>query len=312
MSLRLCAIAALICCGCRSSTLPAIAVIPRTAGTALWEPVHGGAERASLNSGMKIYWNAPTREDDVQAQIALVQRVVDRRYAGLVLAPDQSLALISPVLQALSKGIPTVVIGSPLPIPPSGKLSYILNDEEEGAKIAAERIVRLVNGQGTVAVLGINPDIIGTMQRARILERLLAAHPEIKIVEKHLGSFNVQQDQQVAEETLRENPQLDVIVGLTSAATRGACFAVRRTEGRSKVIGFDDPDAFPLLEHTSLDSIIVQNSREIGFRAVRAIVAQLEGEPFGKEQHIKPILVTRENSNSMDVREIFSMDWRPQ
>src|SRR5579871_5333037 len=119
-----CCFLALALCACRNSSLPAIAVIPRTAGIALWEPVHGGAERASVNSGLKVYWNAPTREDDVQAQIALVERVIDRKYAGLVLAPDHSLALISPVLRALSMGTPTAVIGSPLPIPAGGKLTY--------------------------------------------------------------------------------------------------------------------------------------------------------------------------------------------
>jgi ribose transport system substrate-binding protein len=312
MLLRRWVVVALVFCGCRSSTLPTIAVIPRTAGTALWEPVHGGAELASLNSGVKVYWNAPTREDDVQAQIALVERVIDRKYAGLVLAPDQSLALISPVLRALSKGTPTVIIGSRLPIPAGGKLSYILNDEEQAAKIAAERIAQLLHGQGTVAVLGINPDISGIMTRTRILEEALAAYPQITIVQKHLGSFNLQQDQQIAEETLRANPHLGVIVGLTSAATRGACFALGRRGEKSKVIGFDDPDAFPLLGNANLDSIIVQNSREIGFQAVKAIVAQLHGVPVAAEQKIRPILVTQDNSNSPDVQEIFSMDWRPQ
>jgi ribose transport system substrate-binding protein len=312
MSLLRWIIVALFLCGCRTSSVPTIAVIPRTAGTALWEPVHGGAELASLNTGLKVYWNAPTREDDVQAQIALVERVIDRRYAGLVLAPDQALALISPVLRALSKGTPTVIIGSPLPIPAGGKLTFIINDEEEAAKIAATRVAQLLHGQGTVAVLGINPDIAGIMTRARSLEQALSGYPQIKVVEKHLGSFNVQQDQQVAEETIRANPHLDLIIALTSAATRGSCFALSRLGRKSKVVGFDDPDAFPLLKGTNLDSIIVQNSREIGFQAVKTIIAQLHGEPVEAEIRLKPILVTQGNAESADVRQIFSMDWRPQ
>jgi ribose transport system substrate-binding protein len=310
MSLLRCVFLALILSGCRDS--PTIAVIPRTAGTALWEPVHGGAERASVDTGWKVYWNAPTREDDVQAQIALVERVIDRKYAGLVLAPDHSLALISPVLRALSKGTPTAVIGSPLPIPAGGKLTYIVNDEEEAARMAAARVVQLLSGRGTVAILGVDPDIAGIMTRTRSLERQLAAHSEIKIVERHLGTFNVQRDQQVAEETLRANPRLDVIVGLTSAATRGACFAANHTREKVKVVGFDDPDAFPLLKGATLDSMIVQNSREIGFQAVKTIVAQLRGETVPPEIKLKPVLVTKANFESTAVRQIFSMDWRPQ
>ncbi len=301
-------------CGCRAPSVPTIAVIPRTAGTALWESAHGGAELASRSTGVKIYWNAPTREDDVQAQIALVKRVIDRKYQGLVLAPDQALALISPVRRALSEGTPTVIIGSPLPIPAGGKLTYILNDEEEAAQMGAHRIGQLLNGKGTVAILGIDPDIAGIMTRTRNLEVALAqGYPQIRVVEKRLGSFNVQYDQQVAEETLRANPHLDVIVALTSAATRGACFALGHVAQKAtKVVGFDDPDAFPLLKDGNLDTMIVQNSREMGFRAVKTIAAQLQGETVTAEVKLKPILVNQNNSDSRDVHEMFSMNWRLQ
>ena len=36
-----------------------------------------------------------------------------------------------PIRDVVSRGIPTVIVSSPLAIPPGGKLSYILNDEDE-------------------------------------------------------------------------------------------------------------------------------------------------------------------------------------
>ena len=58
--------------GCQRNSPITIAVIPRTTGTMLWEPEHGGAQAAALKLGARIYWNAPTREDDIEGQIALV------------------------------------------------------------------------------------------------------------------------------------------------------------------------------------------------------------------------------------------------
>jgi ribose transport system substrate-binding protein len=155
---------------CDSHSLVRIAVIPQTEGTIFWEAAHAGTEVAADSAGIFIYWNAPTREDDVEAQTALVDRVVDKNYQGLVLAPDQALSLIMPVRRALAHGIPTVIVGSPFPIPAGGDLSYILNDDEEGGRLAAERAAAL-NGHGTVALLGINPDITGIMIRARAFEQ---------------------------------------------------------------------------------------------------------------------------------------------
>jgi len=304
----------MLCGSCRNPTLPTVAFIHRTSGTSLWEPAHAGAEIAARSTHTKIYWNAPTREDDVQSQIALVERVIDRKYQGIVLAPDQALALITPVRRALSKGIPTVIIGSPLPIPPGGKLSYILNDEEKAGQLAASRVAQLLHGKGSVALLGINPDIAGIMTRARSLETLLARdYPQIRIVEKHMGSFNVPHDQQIAEETLRTNPDLDAIVALTSTSTRGTCSALGRTQRERpvKLVGFDDPDTLPLLRSTSLDSVIIQNSRDMGLDAVKTIAAQLRGQPVAAEVKLIPMLVTRENLGSPEVRQMLSMDWRP-
>jgi ribose transport system substrate-binding protein len=300
-------------CGCRSRPTPTIAFIPRTSGTPLWEPAHLGAEIAARTANAKIYWNAPTREDDVQAQIALVDSVIDRKYEGLVLAPDQALALIAPVRRALSKGIPTAIIASPLPLPAGAGLTYILSDEEEAGRIAAVRVGELLRGTGTIAILGINPDITGIMTRARSLETALARqYPGIKIVEKRMGSFNIPHDQQVAEETLRTNPDLNAIVALTSSATRGTCSALSRGKGKHsvKVVGFDEPDPALLVRDGNLDSMILPKTREMGIQAVQTILAQLQGQPAPSEVKLKPVLVTPENFESAGIRGMFSMDWR--
>src|SRR5438132_4428160 len=150
-----------------------IALIPRTAGMGLWEPEHRGADAAATKIGARIYWNAPTREDDVEGQIALIDQVVNRGYQGLVIAPDQALALITPVRRALARKIPTVIVSSPLPIPPGDKLFYVLNDDEAAGRMAAQRVAQLLHGRGFVIVLGVNPDIAGIMIRARSFELYL-------------------------------------------------------------------------------------------------------------------------------------------
>jgi hypothetical protein len=54
--------------GCKQPA-PTVAVIPRTCGTALWEPEHAGAAAAARSAGLNLYWNAPMRDDDIRSQI---------------------------------------------------------------------------------------------------------------------------------------------------------------------------------------------------------------------------------------------------
>lgn len=289
-----------------------IAVIPRTSGTPLWEPEHGGAESAAVHRGISIYWNAPTREDDVEGQIALVEQVIGKGYKGLVLAPDQALALMTPVRRALSRGVPTVIVGSPLPIPADPNLSFILNDEEAGGQIAGKRVAELLHGRGSVAVLGLNPDVEGIMTRARSFERFLARnYPDIRVVKK-MGSFNVLHEQQVAVEALKADPEIDAIVGLMWTSARGALSAIEGSRGRHaiKVIGFD-PDGGAQFDIQSLDSVIVQDTRTMGQRAVDQIFQMRCGHPMPASTMLEPTLVTRSNVGTPEVRRLLSMDWRP-
>lgn len=298
---------------CNSHPQVKIAVIPQTEGTVFWEAEHTGAEEAADPAGIFIYWNAPTREDDVEAQIALVDRVVENNYQGLVLAPDQALSLIMPVRRALAQGIPTVIIGSPLPIPAGGNLSYILNDDEEGGRIAAQRAAVLLNGHGTVALLGINPDIAGVMIRARAFEQFAAQnYPGIRIVEKRMGSFNAPHEQQVAEETLRAHPDLDAVVALMSTTVDGTLHALDSTpEGRRvRVIGFD-LGGNPLYDgrEVNLDSAVQEDIRSMGQQAIEQIHARLLGQSVPATIRLHPKLITRENMNTPEVRMMLSQDW---
>lgn len=302
--------------GCGSHRPAKIAVIPQTEGTGLWEAAHTGAEEAADRSGVSIYWNAPTREDDVEAQITLVDRVSKGDYQGLVLAPDHALSLITPVRRALAHGIPTVIIGSPLPIPAGGNLSYILNDDEEGGRLAAERVAALLGGHGTVALLGINPDVTGTMIRARSFEESLArSYPGIRIVEKRMGSFLFPHEQQVAEETLRANPDLNAIVALMSTTVDGTLSALESTRQKTsvKVVGFDAADTVNSLafDHTpSLDCVIQEDTRAMGGQAVELIHARALGQSVPATVYLRPTLISRSNINSPEVRRMLSMDFK--
>lgn len=289
-----------------------IAVIPQSDGNLQWDPAHVGAETAAEPAEISIYWNAPTREDDVEAQIRLVDNVVNGNYQGLVLAPDQALSLIMPVRRALARGIPTVIIGSPLPIPAGGNLSYILNDDAEGGRLAAERVAGLLNGQGSIALLGINPDITGVMIRARSLEHFLAHnYPGIQIVDKQMGSFDVLHEQQMAETTLKANPHLGAIVALMSTTVDGIRSALLTTPEMSsvKVIGFDATNVLFTEPMPSLDCVIQEDTRAMGKQAIELIHSRMLGQTVPATVYLHPKLITHDNINTQEVRQMLSTDF---
>ena len=288
-----------------------IAVIPQTEGVNFWDSAHVGAAIAARESDASIYWNAPMREDDIEAQIALVESVIHRRFNALVLAPDHPLALVTPVQRALARGIPTVIIGSSLSIAPSSNLASVLNDDEKAGVMAADRAAQLLHGRGTIAIIGINPSLAGTTTRARALEHELArTAPGILVVDRRAGSYNVPREQQVVEEVLRAHPQLDVLVALMWDSADGAIRAIdsMKTRPKVKLIAFDAYAAPPFDHCPNLDSVIQEDIRGMAQRAVEIAVAKERHQYTPSQVELAPTLITRENANSMEIRQMFSTD----
>lgn len=299
--------------GCSRKRQLMVAVIPRTTALMLWEAEHAGAEQAARREGLTVYWNAPTREDDVERQVILMQRAVAAGARGLVLAPDQALALMVPVRDIVARGIPTVVVSSPLSIPAGGKLSYILNDEELTGHLAAERIGKITSGTGTVAVLGVDPDVSGILERTQAFETALGTkYPGIRIVEERAAGFNIAEAQDIAEDVLARNPGLDVFLALNSATTRGAYLALQHRGLLKKIkLVACEQELVPPLATGEIDSILVENTYEMGRLAVERIAMQMHGESSGPPVvKLSPTLVTRDNLNSPQVARMLSMDWK--
>lgn len=298
---------------CGSHKQELIAFIPQTDGMMLWDSAHAGAEVAASRTGSSIYWNAPMREDDVAAQVRLVNKAISSDHVqGLVIAPTQALSLISPVRRALARDIPTVIVDSPLSLPPGGKLSYILNDDEEAGRLAAERVAQLLHGKGTVAMLGIDPDVLGVTTRARAFEETLAAkYPDVRVIARRMGSFNVLRERQTAEELLASHADVDVCVALLWTTLDGLFSAIDSLHPGHpvKVIGFDLAGDPPFDQRENLDCIIQANTKSMGEKAIEQIHAIRQGQPVAPVVMVKPVMITRENLHSAEVRQATTFDW---
>jgi ABC-type sugar transport system substrate-binding protein len=122
----------------------------------------------------------------------------------------------------------------------------------------------------------------------------------------------VPHEQQVAEETLKGNPDLDAVVALTATSTFGALSALGnvRSGRQIRIVAFD-PDSLNF-ENPNLDSEVLEDTQKMGVDAVRLVVAKIHGQREPLVTQCEPLLVTRENVHSAEVGQLTSMDWRPE
>jgi len=302
------AIAGLLSCG---HTVPTIAVVPRTCGTTLWEAEHTGAARVARQFGYNVYWNAPMREDDVQGQIDMLTRALAKGPNGMIISPVEALPLRSPVHRILEEGMPIVVVGTDLGLPPGKKLSYVLSDERTGGELAARRIGLLLHNHGSVAILGINKQLTSTAERSRSLEAILNQEfPEIHVTFRSMALPTVAQEQQTTERLLSDNVPPDAIVALSEISTRGAYYALTEFHKTNIIplVGFDQNLMAPI-RTGGIDSIVMQDTYHMGRAAMTLMQQELNGGATQSFVILEPLLVSRENMDSDTVREMVDLSW---
>ena len=295
---------------------PLVAVIPETTAQELWENEHAGIAAATSGSNWRIYWNGPTREDDIARQIALVEHAYAIGASGLVLAPDHQLALTTEVRRIIEKGIPTVILGTGLQLEPQLNLGFVLNDDQAAGILAATEIAALVHGKGDVALLGTNPDVSSSEARGVAFARALTArYPNVHLVAQPQGSYSLGQSEQDAEQVLAAHPGLKAIASIGITETRAASIAIR-SAGRFRqvmLVGFDqDLDLLYALRQGAIQAIIAQDTFDMGEEAMRLIEDAHRGNSIAVTYRVAPILITRETINSQSVQRVLTMDWKPQ
>jgi ribose transport system substrate-binding protein len=298
-----------------------IAVIPVTTATVMWEAEHAGAESAARRLGLRIRWNAPTRESDVESQIGLVNRPINERCRGIILTPDEPRALMVPVQRALAAGMRIVVVGVTLPLAPQRNLSYIVADDEEIGRIGAMRIDEILHGRGEVAVVGVDPYSLNSLAVLSSFVSLIEQRfPKISIVDRRSATSSVLDSALVVNQVLLSHPHVGAIFALDSRGAIGAYYALktRPPTNRAKVVGVEQTtaeltDAIAELTNAmrlhQIDSIIAEDTYRMGYRAVESL-ARGEANRSGVLKLV-PMLITADNVNSTAARPFIANGWRP-
>ena len=284
---------------------PEITFIPRTSGTLPTEAMHQGANRAAREAGFRLYWNAPTREDDVDRQIVLLSSALDSDTKGLILGPTNGLALTTKINEFVARRIPIVVVQTDTPIPAGPYMTSVAPDQSEMSRLAAERIVNALGSGGEVAILGLDRTAPETLQRSRNFVAYMSSHPAIEIVAQQRGTSLIPEAEQNAGEVLGRFPRLRALFAVSATATEGATLAIQRLGLGDKVVLVGCDDYLFLLRDLRagrVDSVVTSDGDQMGYLAARSLLDAIHGRALSEPQHIGARLLTRDNLDAQGIR----------
>jgi ribose transport system substrate-binding protein len=269
----------LIASACQQSGKRVVGVVPKGANHIFWQTVHAGAIKAAQEYGFEVEWNAPTLEIDSARQIDIVESMVNRKLAGIVLAPVDKKALVAVVERAAKVGVPVSIFDSG--IDTKQRLSYVATNNDEGGRMAARRLGEVLQGKGKVAIIGFMPGSASTMEREHgFQDEMRTKFPKINIIGLQFGMADRAKAMAVTENVLTAHPDLAGLFADNESSSAGTVQALKSRGAKGvKLVAFDASEQLVAdMRAGWIDSIVVQNPFRMGYEATKAIGMHLKGE----------------------------------
>jgi ribose transport system substrate-binding protein len=293
-----------------------VAVIPKGTSHAFWQSIHAGAEKAAQEVGVTVAWRGPLREDDRDSQVAEVENAIARGVAGIALAPLDDSALVGPVSSAMKRKIPVVIFDSGLK--GDDYVSFVATDNDVGGRLAGEHMAKLVGPKGRVVMIRYAEGHDSTTRREEGFLNALRAHPGIQLVSvNQYGGADVEGFYKKGEALLSslKTPDGKLPVDGLFTPNESSTFAMLRVlqdngwAKQIKFIGFDaSQNLVKGLGDGNIQGLVVQDPVNMGYLAVKTLVAHIRGEQVQRRIDTGVRLVTADVMNQPEVRELLHPD----
>ena len=317
---RLAVLFALLAAACSGGTSTSggltVEVIPKGTTHVFWQSIRAGAERAGKELGVDIIWRGPLREDDRDAQVSEVENAVSRGVSGICIAPLDEAALVQPIHEAQQKKIPVVIFDSGLN--GSDYVSFVATDNLKGGRMGGDRLATSLHGKGKVILLRYAEGHDSTGKREQGFLDAMKANPGIEVVSANqYGGADVEGAYKKAESLLStyKKPDGSLAVDGIFTPNESVSFAMLRVlqdngwAGKVKFVGFDaSPNLVKGLRDGAIDGLVVQDPVQMGYLAVKTMVAHLKGQPVEKWIDTGVHVATHDNMDTPEMKALLEPD----
>ena len=320
-------LSSLLFCGCGpqqddpAGKVLRIAVIPKGTTHEFWKMVHAGAIKAEreINAAggrkVKIEWQGPLKEDNTEQQINLVRNFVLQGVDGIVLAPLDKTALVTPVREATSRKIPVVIFDSGLDAE-VGKdfTTYVATDNYQGGVLGARRLGEVLGAKGKAILLRYQVGSESTMQRENgFLDTMKKEFPNIELIstDQRAGATEEQALEKSQNLLTLFKSEVDGIFCPNESAAAGMLGALRQAglNGKVKFVGFDASEKLvQALEQGDIDGLVLQNPINMAYLGVKSAVEKINGGKLEPYVDTGVQVATPENMNTAQMKQLHSPD----
>lgn len=274
-----------------------ISLLTGTLDNPYWIIVSDAAKQAAKDLGANLTIVGVDVEGDSLRQTSQMEDRIAAGDAAIVVAVQDSKALIPAVIQANKQNIPVVAVDKSIDkTDQGGKIqSVIMTNNVDAAAQGAEWVAKQIGGKGKVLVIEGLPGGQTAIDRKTGAEKGFAKYPDIKVISL-TGEWQTAKAQSVTEDTLAANPDLAGIFASNDMMAMGAQTAVAARKLSIPICGFDaNPEAVKMVAAGTLGATVAQFPARMGYMGVEFAVRAIEGKTMPEAVDSGAMLITADN-----------------
>lgn len=280
-----------------------VAVICKGKQHEFWKTVEQGARDAGEELGIRITFEAPENEEQIDVQIQMVEKAISQKADAIVLAPLDTDKLNDVIEKADKAGIPVLTFDSD--VSTEARIATIGTNNEVAGAIAARNALRLIGDEGEIAIISYMEGAQTAIDRNEgfIREIENSGNKDVKIIGTKYCGGDAEVAKKQAKKLIEDYPELKCIYATNEGCALGVAAAVKECEEKStiSVIGFDSSEKeIAYLTEGAIDGIVVQNPYNMGYLGVRNINKVLDGESIEKKIDTGATYIDEENLEDED------------
>ena len=276
-----------------------IAVFTKNRTNPAYDAARLGADRTAARNDARTVHFVPSQPDDIDEQIALVERAIAARPSAVVFVPVHLTALDASVRQLNAAGIPVVNYLNRLE---RGRfVTFVGSDDYRLGRDIAGYLFRHLGGKGDVMIMEGVPGAVTSRDRVRGFHDAARDCPGVRIVATRAGDYQEATARSVMTEILAQRVHLDGVLSANDVMSLGVLSALDAAGLSIPVIGVNAlPEAIASLKAGKLLATVDFDAMKIGCIATEAAIRHLRGQAVPAEIMLPVQIVDRSNYQPWD------------
>ena len=230
---------------------------------------------------MKVTFDGPAAETEVDNQLSMLQAAIDKKPSAIGYAALDPKACIPLMDAAKQAKIPVVEFdaGCDSDYP----LSIAKTDSLGAGALAADHMAKQIGSKGEVAIVGHSQiNSTGVERRDGFVNEMKKKYPDVKIVDIQYGDGDHLKSADIAKAMIASHANLKGIYGTNEGSAIGVVDAVGELKlkpGKLTIVGFDSGQAqIDAINKGVMAGAITQNPIGIGEATVQAAYDAVKGK----------------------------------